>query len=58
MKRKSIFFLIVTLTLSGCIFQSDEKPRLRNPLDPNSEAYVEATVSELNIESGQEFYTT
>ena len=58
MKRKYVFLQIVALIIAGCIFQSDETPKLENPLDPNSEAYEKATVSELNIESGQKFYTS
>ncbi|MFC1552508.1 ankyrin repeat domain-containing protein [Candidatus Latescibacterota bacterium] len=58
MIRKAIPLLILILTFTGCIFQSDEKLKLKNTLDPNSDAYVEAGVSELNIESGQEFYTS
>ncbi len=54
----SIFMLMITISFTGCIFQSDETPQLNNPLDPNSDAYEEAEVSELNIESGQKFYTS
>ncbi|MFC1552507.1 ankyrin repeat domain-containing protein [Candidatus Latescibacterota bacterium] len=54
----TIPLLIVVLTFTSCIFQSDEILKLNNPLDPNSDAYVEAGVSELNIESGQKFYTS
>ena len=55
---KIIFLLMVAITISGCIFQSDEKLKLNNPLDPNSDAYVEAAVGELNIENGQKIYTS
>jgi len=58
MRRKALFLIIVAFTIAGCIFQSDEKPKLKNPLDPNSDVYVEAAVSELNIENGQKFYAS
>ncbi len=53
-----ILLIIAVLTLISCTTQRDETPDLKNPLDPNSEAYEEAEVSELNIESGQKFYTS